>query len=306
MKTLSEFIKDNPAYFSDQQNAYRLLHQLLEALAKLHGKGELHLGLSPETIIIDGDNNTATLEAPDKFKRLSRDSSYAAPEATPEARSDLYSLGKVLEELSLPKQYRDIVERCTAVDSSQRFGSAREILALIDSERPSHKKWIVVAAIAVAALVAWLMLKPAPRHHSEDTASTSVTKHESNPMETLSSPIEETDTVAEEEEEEEATSEEDAAEEKAQSDKLQKEMKEAAKPLFNKILAHYSDSSFNKIDQQRFNDEKHRFEREAEAVKNTLWKKHQAEYEIFDFTNEWKKALAALEDDLIRRMKKKE
>ena len=56
MKKLSEFIKDNPSYFSNQQNAYRLLHQLLDVLAKMHSKGELHLGLSSETIFISGED----------------------------------------------------------------------------------------------------------------------------------------------------------------------------------------------------------------------------------------------------------
>ena len=303
MKTLSEFIKENPAYFSDQQNAYRLLHQLLESLAKLHDGGELHLGISPDTIVLD-ENNSAALEAPDKFKRLNRDNAYVAPETKPDARADLYSLGKVLAALQLPRQYREIVERCTASDPEQRYGSAREILALIDREQPSHKKWLIIAGIVAAAVVAWLLLKPAARPHDESQSTTSVTKHESNPMPSLSSPVEETDTVAEDEEQEEAREEEEAAEEQAKSDALQKEMHAAVLPLFTRTLGHYGDSAYSKIDQQRFTDEKLKFEREAETAKNSLWKKHQAEYEIFDFTNEWKRVLNDLEDNLTGKMKK--
>jgi len=169
----------------------RLGLSLTEALGALHGHDLTHRDIKPSNIIfIDGVPKLADigLVAASGQQSFVGTEGYVPPEGPGTAQADLFSLGKLLYEISTGKdrldfpevdsqlsdrpdkerllQLNDVLVKACANDPRKRYPSAREMhrdLALLErgqSPRKSHAKtWLAATAITLtaAALVAsWL------------------------------------------------------------------------------------------------------------------------------------------------------
>jgi serine/threonine-protein kinase len=118
-ETLAQFAASHPEYFKSHKQTDRFISQLLDAVGYLHQHQIVHLDLKPDNILITRigyevkltdlgfcytDTYTVTMGRTDK---------YAAPEqlpsfgkeglgvvAKPDARTDIYAIGKIMESLS--------------------------------------------------------------------------------------------------------------------------------------------------------------------------------------------------------------
>lgn len=132
-ETLSAWLEHNHR----AKDRRRIVSELLTATSYLHTKGVIHNDLKPENILISrsggtlklidlgfADNDTYTEKA------LGGTRAYASPELLagkqPDARSDVYSIGLILQDI-LPRGHKCIIRRCLKKDPSRRFASAGEV-----------------------------------------------------------------------------------------------------------------------------------------------------------------------------------
>jgi len=169
--TLDEFVNKHPDYFSQSNNLRKFLSQLCMALHELHSHQALHLDLKPSNIMLTDVNHDVRLidlgcsyidARPDL---MGQTAAYAAPEQKDgsydvDARTDIYSLGKILEWLS-PQQslFQKMMARCLKERKEDRFQSVDELLTLLDERNvgSSGRKWflLLVLLFLLAAVFSW-------------------------------------------------------------------------------------------------------------------------------------------------------
>jgi TolB-like protein len=193
--TLSARLKSGPLPAGE---AIQYARQIVSALAEAHARGIIHRDLKPGNIMLTKsgakvlDFGLATLEGDDSLtgsRVILGTPAYMAPEQregkTTDARTDIYSFGRVLYEMltgvrpapdrkRLPsKELEKIVSRCLEEDPSLRWQSAAELeseLATVSATSP--RRWISAASVAFAAVIliavailAWRQFaKPAEIH----------------------------------------------------------------------------------------------------------------------------------------------
>ncbi|XYI00294.1 sigma 54-interacting transcriptional regulator [Sorangium sp. So ce1128] len=133
--------------------ALPVLLDALDALGWLHGAGIVHGDFKPENVLVrdDGAGVLIDLSAARRMRAAAGDLSgtarFLAPEllrgAPPSARSDLFAVGRTLEDLlpllsgALPAAARRLAERLTADDPASRPSGVEEVLeALSAGELP--------------------------------------------------------------------------------------------------------------------------------------------------------------------------
>lgn len=167
--TLKEWLQGETTW----QLRRRVLRDLLEAVEYMHKKGIIHRDLKPENIVItrQGDNvklidfGLADTESHTVLKQPAGTERYMSPEqkktAVADARNDIYSLGIVMQQMSLGSGYRNIINRCIA-PIDQRWGSVGEIILRIDRQQDIKKyAWIsglVIAIALVVVMVVWMIV----------------------------------------------------------------------------------------------------------------------------------------------------
>ena len=147
--TLREWLRQNPS----RRKRSAVLEQLLDAMAYMHRKQVIHRDLKPENImityqgehvkIIDFGFSDSDAHAVNKGAAGTRE--YAAPELLEgkevDERSDIYSLGIIMEELT--PWYGSIARRCRNASPDKRYQSIpflQKALAL------RKKLWLLPAA----------------------------------------------------------------------------------------------------------------------------------------------------------------
>jgi serine/threonine protein kinase len=154
--------------------------QVAKALEAAHGQGMVHRDIKPDNLFLTKQGAVKLMDfglakpveeetggAPQSS--LTGTSGYMSPEQIRgealDARSDIYSLGKVLEELageSPPKRFAPILGKALADDPAKRWQSAGELRGALESvrrkRRPRAALLVSVAAavVAVAVIVVWL------------------------------------------------------------------------------------------------------------------------------------------------------
>lgn len=165
--------------------------KVLEALIYLHGQGVVHGDLKPANILVTSDGAPKIVDF--GVARVSRGTStdqvgshgarsvegvtraYASPEqlhgARPDHRSDIYSLGVILEELlvddrprsgtGLHRDLRDVIKRATSSDPRLRLQSTLEFTAVLQSwldvRSMRLQTWWAATACMAATILAFLL-----------------------------------------------------------------------------------------------------------------------------------------------------
>lgn len=135
-ETLKQRIDSHPEYFN-KKNIEKLLRQLLDAVAYLHAHQVLHLDLKPDNIMLTRIGNDVKLVDlgfcyTDTFvDTQGRTDHFAAPEqlkhGNVDERTDIYALGRIIEQLPEHNIYNKVIARCTANDKNDRFQSIDDI-----------------------------------------------------------------------------------------------------------------------------------------------------------------------------------
>lgn len=162
-ESLDEFVATHPDFLKNNTNRQRLLNELLDALAYLHGKRMLHLDLKPSNILITNNGHHVKLVDlgfawTDGYLHdagFSRD--YCAPEQLANKveqispATDIYALGKIMQRFHIAKD--SVVKRCLKENPQERFQS---IDALKKVLRPKRWPLLVLTALFVG-LLCWIL-----------------------------------------------------------------------------------------------------------------------------------------------------
>ena len=157
----------------DEKLAEKILIQLCECLKVFHAKNIVHRDLKPSNIILTEKNSVklvdfgiARIFKPENSSdtELMGTRGYAPPEqfglfnfGQTDSRSDIYSLGVTLKNL-LGADYdgylKKILDKCTALEPTQRFQSAEELRAAVfRNKKIFYARKILVAAIIFSAII---------------------------------------------------------------------------------------------------------------------------------------------------------
>lgn len=163
-ETLTEKLKNTKEYFCNSKNSDRFITQLLSAVQYLHSHQTLHLDIKPDNIMLTRINNDVKLidlgfcytDIHNNTTGHTRD--YCSPEqeigeATDE-RSDIYTIGRIIELLPNSQRYSNIIARCTATDKRERYRKIEEIK--LPRSRKETTKMVLLLLCALGLVLIFL------------------------------------------------------------------------------------------------------------------------------------------------------
>lgn len=143
----------------------RVLFQLLDAMGHWHSLQVVHRDLKPSNILVtrNGDNvrvidfGLSDTDHYAVFKEPAYTLSYASPEQLQggplDCRSDIYSFGRILQQL-VPHRYGRIAKRCCRHDRDSRYHSAEAVAKAL-----KRRNWAgVPIALAVAGVLFFIYM----------------------------------------------------------------------------------------------------------------------------------------------------
>ena len=143
--------------------------QAAKALEAAHAAGMVHRDIKPDNLFLTKQGTVKLMDfglakpveeqtGEAQQSSVTGTSGYMSPEQLRgeplDARSDIYSLGKVLEELACEKPLRKlapILSKALADEPSKRWQSAGELAQSLDASR--RKKWPYIAALTAAVVL---------------------------------------------------------------------------------------------------------------------------------------------------------
>ena len=205
-QTLEELLIYQPEKLNEDL-AEKILFQLCECLAAFHEKNIIHRDLKPANIMLTEKNFVKLIDfgIARIFKSDSKGDTelmgtrgYAPPEqfglfdfGQTDRRSDIYALGVTLKNLlgcDYDGRLKKILDKCTALEPSQRFQSVEELrLAVL-----RRKKFLFARKISIAATVGLaIFFLPDFQENPPPQEKISVVVEETQP-EKISAPVEKT------------------------------------------------------------------------------------------------------------------
>jgi len=171
--TLTDFLATN----SNRATRERLAQELIEALAYMHAHQVVHRDLKPSNILITRNGHQLKLidfglSDTDDYQAYCEPAgtlAYMAPEQLTalktDIRSDIYSLGKILQLLA--PSYSRIAHKCLRENPNERFASCDEVLRAIRRQQRLHRAWpiwfLCLLLSLSLSLTLFLWLRPNPR-----------------------------------------------------------------------------------------------------------------------------------------------
>lgn len=172
--SIKEKLLHEPTYFDKEENLYKLVLQLLEALQILHKQNVVYMDLSPTNILLTKASNDVKLidlgfcisDTNDLTGGCTE--GFAAPEARTteraqlDARTDIYAVGCLLRYIEkagvkLPHLLQKIKQRCLQPEREQRYQSVGDIIRLIKRRKVRNVAYVAgCLAVAIAAAVAFI------------------------------------------------------------------------------------------------------------------------------------------------------
>ena len=156
--TLAEYLAGHP----DKAARERVFEQLLSATGYLHKAGVLHNDLKPDNILITRTNHDVRLidfgfsddDSHDRLRALGGTRGYASPELAAQShgidtRSDIYSLGRIMQQL-FPDQYGHIARHCLNPNPSRRYANVE---SLSRAWRHRHRSLRILGALVVMGMI---------------------------------------------------------------------------------------------------------------------------------------------------------
>ena len=164
--TLGKYISKAANQPPERKTRLRIAREIAAALRHLHEAGIAHRDLKPDNILITRHGNNVRIidfghaDSPDSvvFKDVIATREYGAPEQQkPSAageKADIFSFGKILEELLPYRRYRKLIKGCLAEDPEKRpdITHAERIL---ESRRPISL--IIGCIVAITAGIIYLL-----------------------------------------------------------------------------------------------------------------------------------------------------
>ena len=153
--------------FKDPLLARKIILEICDALMCIHSKQMVHQDLKPSNILVTHNGNNVKIidfglslqDSQCELKISGGTKSFAAPELLEgkkaDVLSDIYSLGKVIEQIT--PRYKKIVRKCCKHAPSERYLSVASVKEAI-LKKDSGKSWVLPVSIAAAVVVAVLLL----------------------------------------------------------------------------------------------------------------------------------------------------
>lgn len=160
-RNLSAFLQEKPS----SQARRRVFGQLLETVGAMHRQSIIHNDIKPENILItEADNDVklidfgfADADAHILERSLGGTRQYASPELVAQrdtdARSDIYSIGRLMRDL-FPGRYGRIARKCCQAQPDRRYPS---VASLEKAWRRRNLPWKVVSGLLMACLLVGLV-----------------------------------------------------------------------------------------------------------------------------------------------------
>lgn len=301
-ETLNQFIAHHPDYFKEKKNVDRFVSQLLDVVGYLHQHQIIHLDLKPANILITRIGHDVKLADlgfcyTDTYTdTMGYTEGYAAPEllngsTRPDARTDIYAIGKILQQIPCTNKYQKIIRRATAYDPNRRFSSVEEMVLEMEPRHRNLWPWMLALSIVVLSLSAFFLFQQKESKPPHDTTTPQETAQveasvDSND-DSIALPIEEQHIA---EQKKEAVAEPPSvrveaspvvAPEKKEPttpkvttvdlSTLRKELHDLCRPVFEEQLGAYRDSSYQSMGFIRFNRLTTNFKQSMNPLFDRLW-----------------------------------
>ena len=157
-RNLTQFLSENPTIDTRR----RVFRQLLDVVAYIHKNGIIHNDLKPENILISRTNDDVKLldfgfcnsDAHYLTKNLGGTREFASPELIAQsdnidARSDIYSLGRLME-LIFPYNYRSYSKKCLRKNPEERWENVDQLIRAW--RRSSHPIYLILIAVLIGVV----------------------------------------------------------------------------------------------------------------------------------------------------------
>ena len=336
-ETLNQFIDHHPDYFKEKKNADRFISQLLDVVGYLHQHQIIHLDLKPANILITRIGHDVKLADlgfcyTDTYTdTMGYTKDYAAPEllygtTRPDARADIYAIGKILQQIPCASRYQKIIRRATAHDPNRRFSSVEEMMLEMESKHRNLWPWMLALSFVVLSLSAFFLFQQKeskPPHATttpQETAQVEASVDSND--DSIALPIEEQH-IAEQKKEAVAESPSVrveaspvvAPEKKVPTTQkvttvdlptLRKELHALCRPVFEEQLGAYRDSSYQSMGFIRFNRLTTNFKQSMNPLFDRLWEQRYKTSGISerDFSTECVNTCHSLINNLYDEMKR--